>query len=409
MYTAPVAALTALLALVPALGAPTEKRAQPITVDLVRVPKAIPADPHQATLENRLKFTGNHEDRTRIKDELSKIRSKQAGQAQAINWGAQYAVPIDLGTPSQHYDILFDTGSSDTWVWGSECTDSLCQALPGFDATKSSTVSDAHYQRNLSVSYGDGSEAHGDYIRDKVAVGGISLDYDLGIAKTAEIKGYAHTNIAGIMGATRVGILQTDEGLKVDPKTNPWWVEAYQKGLIPEGIIGLDITPAGIEDAETTKTPGGKLTIGNPIFWTLQLDGVGHKDSGAFGKYGKPIIIDSGSTAIQLPKAVLDPAVLKVKGAKDAYNGGQYLVPCDTKESLTLRFSGKDFELLARDWVGREAGNGQCLSQVIYYSPLGDPLDSNGAIIGDVFFHSQYSAYRLEPAAVGFARYKRDA
>jgi hypothetical protein len=65
-------------------------------------------------------------------------------------------------------------------VWGSECTDSLCQALPGFDATKSSTVSDAHYQRNLSVSYGDGSEAHGDYIRDKVAVGGISLDYDLG-------------------------------------------------------------------------------------------------------------------------------------------------------------------------------------------------------------------------------------
>jgi hypothetical protein len=64
------------------------------------------------------------------------------------------------------------------------------------------------------------------------------------------------------MGATRVGILQTDEGLKVDPKTNPWWVEAYQKGLIPEGIIGLDITPAGIEDAETTKTPGGKLTIG---------------------------------------------------------------------------------------------------------------------------------------------------
>lgn len=107
---------------------------------------------------------------------------------------------------------------------------------------------------------------------------------------------------------------------------------------------------------------------------------------------------------------MLDPAVLKVKGAKDAYNGGQYLVPCDTKESLTLRFSGKDFELLARDWVGREAGNGQCLSQVIYYSPLGgDPLDSRGAIIGDVFFHSQYSAYRLEPAAVGFARYKRDA
>lgn len=148
----------------------------------------------------------------------------------------------------------------------------------------------------------------------------------------------------------------------------------------------------------------------NPIFWTLQLDGVGHKDSGAFGKYGKPIVIDSGSTAVSLPKAVLDPVVLKVKGAKDANNDGQYIVPCDAKDSLTLRFSGKDFELLARDWIGRNIGNNQCLTQVVYYDPPPgyDPLDPSGAIIGDVFFHSQYSAYRLEPAAVGFAKYKRD-
>lgn len=180
MYTGPVAVLTALLALVPALGAPTEKRAQPVTVDLVRVPKAIPADPHVANLETRLKFTRGGADRARIKDELSKIRSKKVGQAEAINWGAQYAVPIDLGTPSQHFDILFDTGSSDTWVWGSECTDSLCKALPGFDASKSSTATNATYQRALGVSYADGSHAEGNYIRDKVAVGGISLDYDLG-------------------------------------------------------------------------------------------------------------------------------------------------------------------------------------------------------------------------------------
>lgn len=182
MYTAPVAVLTALLALVPALGAPTEKRAQPVTVDLVRIPKAIPADPRQYNLETRLKFTGG-EAHERIKAELDTLRkSKQAtdGEAQAVNWGAQYAVPIDLGTPGQHFDILFDTGSSDTWVWGSECTDSLCLKLPGFDQSKSSTATNATYQRGLVVSYGDGSHAEGNYIRDKVAVGGISIDYDLG-------------------------------------------------------------------------------------------------------------------------------------------------------------------------------------------------------------------------------------
>lgn len=181
MYTAPVAVLTALLALVPALGAPTEKRAQPVTVDLVRIPKEITADPRQYNLETRLKFA--HGDaRESIKAKLDTLRkSKQAtGEAQGVNWGSQYAVPIDLGTPSQHYDILFDTGSSDTWVWGSQCTDSLCRELPGFDASKSSTATNATYQRPLSVSYGDGSHADGSYIRDKVAVGGISFDYDLG-------------------------------------------------------------------------------------------------------------------------------------------------------------------------------------------------------------------------------------
>lgn len=143
----------------------------------------------------------------------------------------------------------------------------------------------------------------------------------------------------------------------------------------------------------------------DPIFWTLQLDGAVHKESGSVGSFGQPIIIDSGSTAVTLPKAVLDPVVLKVKGAKDAGNQGQYLVPCDTTESIGLRFSGHDFWLRPRDWVGRQVGNNQCLSQVLYYDP-DEPLDLSGAIIGDVFFHSQYSAYRLEPAAVGFAPYK---
>lgn len=66
------------------------------------------------------------------------------------------------------------------------------------------------------------------------------------------------------MGATRVGIKRGNgpHGLAVDEKTNPWWVEAKQKGLIPEGIIGLEIAPAGLEDPDTKRSPGGKLTIG---------------------------------------------------------------------------------------------------------------------------------------------------
>lgn len=175
--------------------------------------------------------------------------------------------------------------------------------------------------------------------------------------------------------------------------------------LLPPHLSRLTIS--GVDqsaiDGEITWIPIAE----DPIFWTLQLDGAVHKESGTVGSFGKPIIIDSGSTAISLPKAVLDPAVLKVKGAKADKRGG-YVVPCDTTESIGLRFSGHDFWLRPRDWVGRNVGNNQCLAQVYYYENPADPLDDSNAIIGDVFFHSQYSAYRLEPAAVGFAPYKGD-
>lgn len=66
------------------------------------------------------------------------------------------------------------------------------------------------------------------------------------------------------MGATRVGIKRGagGRGLAVDEKTNPWWVEASQKGLLPEAIIGLEIAPANVQDPDTKRSPGGKLTIG---------------------------------------------------------------------------------------------------------------------------------------------------
>lgn len=141
--------------------------------------------------------------------------------------------------------------------------------------------------------------------------------------------------------------------------------------------------------------------VDDPIYWSLRLDGLSLQD-GTHVPVGKSIVIDSGSTPLNLPKPVLDDVVLKIAGAKDA-GRGQYSVPCDTKERIGLRFGGKDFWVQPRDWVGKPVGGGQCLTQITYFHPRdGD----DAGIVGDTFFHSQYSAYRLDPLAVGFAPYK---
>lgn len=188
MYQSSILLLTALLSVVEVLGAPTEKRAAPVTVDLVRVPHPFTADARKYSIETRLKFASEAEKpnlRSKLlaldtEAELARRDDNGTAETDAVNWGAQYAVPVSFGTPPQTYDILFDTGSSALWVWGSSCQDQLCQALPGFDLDQSSTDTEPIYPHQLNVNYGDGSQALGPFVRDVVSVGDISIPYDFG-------------------------------------------------------------------------------------------------------------------------------------------------------------------------------------------------------------------------------------
>jgi len=71
----------------------------------------------------------------------------------------QYVGPITIGTPPHSFQVQFDTGSSNLWVFSTQSTDSVCTASPRYDYSASST-----YTANgtsISVEYGDGSNVQG--------------------------------------------------------------------------------------------------------------------------------------------------------------------------------------------------------------------------------------------------------
>ena len=72
--------------------------------------------------------------------------------------------PITIGTPPQHFDIDFDTRSSDLWVPNVDCTDTACQGKDRYNSSASSTSTPE--PGFFFIQYGDGSSVSGPVYTD---------------------------------------------------------------------------------------------------------------------------------------------------------------------------------------------------------------------------------------------------
>lgn len=64
---------------------------------------------------------------------------------------------IQVGSPPQPMNILFDTGSTLFWMVSAACSSRACLGQPNFDASRSSSYSRLASNKTLNQVYGDGS------------------------------------------------------------------------------------------------------------------------------------------------------------------------------------------------------------------------------------------------------------
>jgi len=85
---------------------------------------------------------------------------------------SQYVGSIEIGTPPQQIEVIFDTGSSNFWITSSRCKDPGCLVHKSYDATLSKTHQNVGTR--VEVEFGSGL-IEGVFCKDTVRIGQVTI------------------------------------------------------------------------------------------------------------------------------------------------------------------------------------------------------------------------------------------
>merc|ERR1719453_2022619 len=211
---------------------------------------------------------------------------------------AQFYGPIKIG--GQDFQVIFDTGSSNLWVPGKNCSFFKCWLHPKYDETKSATFKPDG--REFQVQYGSGP-VEGVFNQDTVTVG----DIDVKGQAFAEVStvSFGPLNIAFAMGKFD-GLLGL--GFKAISQYNiptPFESMIDQK-LISEPVFAFylqedaskqgELVFGGIDKSHYT----GDLVdvpLISETYWEVSLDGMKFGDN-AISSKPMAAIVDSGTSLL---------------------------------------------------------------------------------------------------------------
>ncbi|XP_042976367.1 aspartic proteinase A1-like isoform X1 [Carya illinoinensis] len=221
---------------------------------------------------------------------------------------AQYFGEIGIGTPSQKFTVIFDTGSSNLWVPSSKCYFSVaCFFHSKYKSSQSST-----YQKNgksAEIHYGTGAIS-GFFSQDHVKLGDLIVTNQDFIEATREPSiTFLAAKFDGILG---LGFQEISVGNAL-----PVWYNMVNQGLIKEPVFSFWLN-RNIEGEE-----GGEIVFGGvdsdhyngehtyvPVtqkgYWQFDLDDVlVDGETTGFCGDGCSAIADSGTSLLAGPTTVI--------------------------------------------------------------------------------------------------------
>jgi len=281
----------------------------------------------------------------------------------------QYFLEVSLGSDNQKFTVVPDTGSSNLWVYSSNCHAIACKTHSQYDET--STDSYVEDGQDFNISYGSGS-IEGFVSRDTACVGDICAE--MGFGEVQKVKGatFLVSQMDGIIGLAF-------DTISVD--SLPTWIE--QTDLEEKSFsFYLENNPEesymvvpGIDEERNLNVIKEHAVI-EETYWNVAFDSM-TGPNGTIDTTGYKAAIDSGTSLIMGPNSLIEPLIEGITVEQDCTG-------VEDLPDITFTFDGVDYVLTQEDYVVKvtQAGQTQCIMGI---AGADLPDSFKYVIVGDVF------------------------
>ncbi|KAI5460219.1 aspartic peptidase domain-containing protein [Mariannaea sp. PMI_226] len=263
----------------------------------------------------------------------TRLRRNATGSAvnQPVDNDAEWLTPVQIGSPPKTFQLDFDTGSSDLWVYSPQAAAAGGQNQ--YVASESST-SKLLDNASFEIHYGDGSAAAGHVVTDTVSIGGLAVKAQAVEVADQVTQSFAQQqNLDGLLGLgfSSINTVQPQQqSTFFDNANSEQGVTLFTADLQQDapgtynfGFIDQAAFTGDIAYTDVDSSSG---------LWNFTSSGfaVGNSNSKLSDT---PItgIADTGTSLLLLPGAVNQAYYSQVKGAQLDETAGGFVFPCDSQ------------------------------------------------------------------------------
>ncbi|CED83808.1 Aspartyl protease [Phaffia rhodozyma] len=447
--------MVALIALAASLAVTTPVFSRALTVP--QQVSSLPVEPFSLPLSHThhsrrigedgtlLEWLRKEHAKTQAKYGLGASKAKRdSGVSSLQNSGldASYSASVNIGTPGQSFNLILDTGSSDLWVAGNDCT-SGCSGITTWDPSTSSTFK--NLTTDFKIKYGSGT-AEGYAVTDTVTLAGMTQVAQNMAIVTATVSGLLTAPLSGLMGMGFQALSNLNQPPWWQAQSADWSKKVFGfrlarwrdvRGATPfeeeGGYVDLSVSfsrwsdhlASDTDDCPISSDLSGALnsshytgdinyiTVPHQVYWQIPVNGLsiggvaiklnGVSDSTGSSSYPQ-VAVDTGTTLISVPTTTAASFWANVDGAQQiSVFGltGYYQFPCSTSLNVSLTFGSVTYLIDSADMnVGPvDASTNMCLGGI-----YGSNLESNTTIqwiLGDTFLKNVYSVFVYSGANTG--------